>query len=75
MEKQHLEYDDFYEILWGNISSKIVDENYLYKNEKFINSITFDFYRLYQMDDSLSMVVIRKMTESFFFNYFIFSPS
>ena len=75
IEKQHLEYEDFYNQLWGNIPAKVIDEDYVLHNKDFIDSITFDFYRLYELDNTLTMYVIRKMIESFFFNLFRFEPT
>lgn len=74
MEKQQFLYDDFYVEIWGNISSNIVSEEYVFSNKDFINSITFDFYRLYSLDEKLTLVIIRRMVESFFFNMSIFKP-
>lgn len=73
-ENQPLEYDEFYEQLWGSISAKIVSEEYIAKNKQFIDSITFDFYRLYELSDGISLSIIRRMVESFFFNTFRFKP-
>jgi len=75
MEKQHLPYEDFYEQLWGNISARIVTEDYISQNKDFIDTITFDAYRLYEMDDNLSMSTIKRMIESFFFSLFRFQPN
>lgn len=72
--KQHMAYEDFYEQLWGNISARIVSEDYITNNQEFIDTITFDVYRLYEMDDSLTFSVVKRMVESFFFALFRYQP-
>lgn len=74
-ENQPLEYDEFYEKLWSGISAKIVSEEYIANNKEFIESITFDYYRLYELSNELSVSIIRRMVESFFFNAFRFKPA
>jgi len=74
MSNQPLEYEDFYVALWGNISARIVSAEYIDKNREFIDSITFDYYRIYEMSDEISMPMIRRMIESVFFNLFRFQP-
>lgn len=75
MEKQYLEYGDFYLAIWGNIPSRIVNEDYILNNREFIDNITYDLYRLYEMDETLSLRVIIRTVESFFFNLNKFKPN
>ena len=74
MSNQPLEYEDFYVALWGTISARIVSEDYVERNKDFIDSLTFDYYRIYEMSDEISMPIIRRMVESVFFNMFRFHP-
>lgn len=75
MQKQPLTYDEFFEQLWGNIPGTIVSEEYLNRNIDFIQTITFDYYRLYEMDEDLKLPTIRRMVESTFFALFRLNPS
>lgn len=75
MENQPLDYEDFYTHLWGSISAKIVSESYIEQNKDFIDSVTFDYYRIYEMSENISISVVRRMVESFFFNLFRYKPT
>lgn len=75
MERQHIEYEDFYEMLWGNISAKVVPPDFVASNEDFISGITFDLYRIYDLDESIQFRTIRKITEDIFYNLFRHSPT
>ena len=47
---QELTYEEFYDLLWEDISEKIVSTSYLDEYEDFISNLTFDMFRLYQMN-------------------------
>ena len=49
---------------------KIVSSAYYAENEDFISALTFDSYRLFQMNDALTIRIISRQIESFFFNLF-----
>lgn len=66
---QDINFEDFLDLLWNNyISEKIVSNAYYAENEAFITAFTFDFYRLFEMDRTLTLRTIARITESFFFN-------
>jgi len=73
-EFQELTYEEFYDLLWEDVSEKIVSTAYLDENEDFINSITFDMYRLFQMNYNITIRSLSRIIESFFFNLFRFDP-
>lgn len=63
------EYEDFYLELWGNVSSQIVPEEFARYNSEFINAITFDMYRNYEMSGGMiDISVFRRNIVSIFFN-------
>lgn len=72
---QELTYEEFYDLLWEDISEKIVSTSYLDEYEDFISNLTFDMFRLYQMNPCLSIRLISRTIESFFFHNFRFKPS
>jgi hypothetical protein len=72
---QELSYEEFYDLLWEDVSEKIVSTLYLDEFEDFISNLTFDMFRLYQMNNCLSIRLISRMVESFFFHTFRFHPS
>ena len=72
---QELTYEEFYDLLWEDVSEKIVSTSYLDEFEDFVSNITFDMYRLYQMNSCLTIRLLSRMLESFFFNSFRFKPS
>ncbi len=73
-EFQELTYEEFYDLLWEDVSEKIVSTLYLDEYEDFINNLTFDMFRLYQMNNCLSIRLVARMAESFFFHNFRFKP-
>lgn len=72
---QELTYEEFYDLIWDDVSEKIVSTSYLDEYEDFISSVTFDMYRLYQMNNCLTIRLLSRMLESYFFNMFRFKPS
>lgn len=72
---QELTYEEFYDLLWEDVSEKIVSTAYLDEYDDYINNITFDMFRIYQMNSCLTIRLISRMVESFFFNKFRFKPS
>lgn len=71
---QELSFEDFLDTVWNNfISDKIVSTEYYQNNFDFISAYTYDCYRLFQMDSSLTLRHICKLTEAFFFNLFRYS--
>lgn len=71
---QELTYEEFYDLVWEDVSEKIVSTSYLDEFEDFISNIAFDMYRMYQMNGCLTIRIISRMIESFFFNMFRFQP-
>jgi len=72
---QELSYEEFYDLLWEDVSEKIVSTLYLDEFEDFISNLTFDMFRLYQMNNCLTIRLISRMAESFFFHTFRFHPA
>ena len=72
---QELTYEEFYDLLWEDVSEKIVSTSYLDEFEDFISNLTFDMFRLYQMNSCLTIRLIARMAESFFFHTFRFQPA
>ena len=71
---QELTYEDFLDMIWSNyISEKIVSTEYYQNNLDFITALTYDCFRLFQMDNTLTLRHISKLIESFFFNLFRYS--
>ena len=71
---QELTYEEFYDLLWEDVSEKIVSTSYLDEFEDFISNLTFDMFRLYQMNNCLTIRLVARMAESFFFHTFRFQP-
>lgn len=69
-----LDYEEFSDLLWEAVCEKTVSTTYLDQNQDFINSLTFDFYRMFLMDQSISIRVLARLVEYFFFNFFKFDP-
>lgn len=68
-----INYEKFLDLIWTDyISEKIVSNAYYAENEEFITSLTFDFYRLFEMNGQLTVRTIKRFIESFFFNLFRF---
>lgn len=75
-QRGELHFEEFLDMLWNDyISEKIVSSAYYSENFDFISALTFDSYRLFQMDDRLTIRVIKSQLESFFFNLFRFKGS
>ena len=72
---QELTYEEFYDLVWDDVSEKIVSTSYLDEYEDFTSNLTFDMFRLYQMNPCLSIRLVARMVESFFFHTFRFKPS
>jgi hypothetical protein len=73
-ELQDITYEEFYDLLWENVSENIVSTIYLDENDEYINSMTFDLYRLYQMNCGITIRVLGRILESSFFNMFRHKP-
>lgn len=72
-KRGELHFEEFLDMVWNDyISEKIVSSAYYSENFDFISALTFDSYRLFQMDDKLTMRIIVRQLESFFFNLFRF---
>ena len=69
-----LTYNEFYEQLWGNISDNIVSEEFLNSIPEYIDALTFELYRMYDMDETLQFTTLRRLTESFFFTLYRLKP-
>lgn len=66
-----LHFEEFTDIIWkDSISEKIVSNAYYAENEDFILQLTHDSYRIFQMSERLTIRIIARMIESFFFNLF-----
>ena len=74
-EFQELTYEEFYDLIWEDVSEKIVSTSYLDEYEDFVSNLTFDMYRLYQMNNCLTIRLISRIIESFFFHNFRFQPA
>ena len=72
---QELTYEEFYDLLWDDVSEKIVSTSYLDEYEDFTSNLTFDMFRLYQMNNCLTIRLLSRMVESFFFHNFRFKPA
>jgi hypothetical protein len=71
---QEISYEDFYDMVWDDVSERIVSTDYVNQYEDFIGNITFDFFRKYQMENTLTIRTISRFIEIFFFNLFRFQP-
>lgn len=65
-------FEEFYNELWGKISSTIISEEFVLQNKEFVDTITFDLYRIYEMDGNISITLIRRILVSILFNTFTF---
>ncbi len=70
-----LEYSEFFVELWSGIDGRIVSEEYMARNDDFINSLTFDLYRLSLMTKNMDIAVVRRIVESTFSNLSRFRPN
>lgn len=66
-------YEEFYDSLWGGISSSIVPEEFILKNKNLVDSITYDMYRMCDMEGNISSNIIRRIVESFMFHFLKFN--
>jgi hypothetical protein len=62
-----MEYDVFFDEVWGSISSNIVSEEFMRKNRDIMESLTYDLYRTHQYSN-IDINLIKKITESFCFH-------
>lgn len=70
LSRGELHLEEFVDIIWNdNVSEKIVSSAYYAENEDFILAFTYDCYRLFQ-NNVLTIRIIARMIESFFFNLF-----
>ena len=60
--------------VWGNISAKAVSPEFILEHSEYIDTITFDAYRIYDLDPNVSFRTIKKLTEYFIQNSFRFAP-
>lgn len=68
-----MDYEKFLDLIWTDyISEKIVSNAYYAENEEFVTALTFDFYRMFEMNDKLTVRTVKRFMESFFFNLFRF---
>lgn len=67
-----LDYNDFYNDLWGNISASLISENFVLNNKELIENITFDMYRIYEMHGNIDLTVIRRIVVSILYQLKIF---
>ncbi len=66
-----LHFEEFVDKIWkDNVSEKVVSNAYYAENEDFILAMTYDNYRLFQLNPTLTIRIIARMIESFFFNLF-----
>lgn len=71
---QELTFEDFLDMIWSNyISDKIVSTEYYNDNFDFISALTYDCYRQFQMDSTMTVRHVAKLIEFFFFNLFRYS--
>ncbi len=59
-----LDYNDFYDDLWGNIHASLINEDFVIKNKEFVDTVTFDLYRIYEMDGNIQINLIRRILVS-----------
>lgn len=72
-ELDNMSYEKFLDLIWNDyISEKIVSNAYYAENEEFITALTFDLYRLFEMDGQMTVRIVKRTIESFFFNLFRF---
>lgn len=72
---QEISYEEFSDLLWEEVSEKIISTAYLENNSDFVNTITFEFFRSYQMDQKITVRILARLLETFFFSLFKFKPS
>jgi len=70
MEK--VTFEEFRDEIWDTfVSDKVVSCQYMAENEEFINSLTYDAYRLYTRSN-VEIKIFGKTFEILFFNLFKF---
>ena len=73
---QHLTFEDFTDKIWNDaISEKIVSNAYYAENEDFILAFSYDCYRLFEKDGTITIRILARLIESFFFNLFRYKGS
>lgn len=77
MEKRdRLGLAEFSEVLWENISPKVVTNTYINRYDEFITQLNFDAWnQYYTSEETISIKVFSRMVESFFYNLFHFDSS
>lgn len=62
--------EEFYDYLWEEVSDSIVPTLFLHNNQEFINSVTFDLYRIHNMTNGLITVRhLARIVESMMSHY------
>lgn len=65
--------DEFFDLLWEEVSDSIVPTLFLHKNQEFIDTITFDLYRIYSMTKGVTTIgQLARVVESIIGNYLKF---
>lgn len=67
-----LDLNEFYDELWGGIHCSIIDEDFVLNNKTFIDTVTYDLYRLCEMDGNISINVVRRILVSLLHHIKIF---
>jgi len=62
-----MEYDNFYEQLWGSIPSSIVSEDFMILHKDVMDSLTYDLYRLTDYGN-MDISLVKRITEAFCFH-------
>lgn len=72
---QEMTYEDFYDALWVDfISDKVISTAWMDENADFVDNITFDAYRNFEMDGTMTIRILARTIESIVFNMFKFKP-
>lgn len=72
---QSITYEEFYDILWEDfVSPQVISTAWLDENADFVDNITFDAFRNFEMDPSMSIRILARTVESIIFNMFKFKP-
>jgi len=76
MRENILGQTEFDEVLWENVSTKILTDKYRRDYGAFIDALSFDMYKEYrQSDEDISIRSYSRILESFFHNLFHFDSS
>lgn len=70
MKREYIGYDDFFDQIWGGISAKVVSPDFMIENREYVENLTYDIYRIYDLDNNVSFKTLRKMLEYFLQNSF-----